>query len=190
MKKKKDYINLLPPEEKKPARVLGKWSLFTAVFVLVWLVVYGLQIKQLLGLRSQLNTLVEKKLALQQQLAVMHKELGIALPAGMSPEKAAVIESIMSERVRWSEVFNQFAMMVPKGLWFDSLEGSTAGKAEIKIRGGAFSYLSVAEFMLAMEKSPYFEKPQLLFAQKAVVQGRDVVAFEIACGIKKAQGAR
>jgi Tfp pilus assembly protein PilN len=190
MKKTKNYINLLPPEEKKPVRALSKWSLFTAVFVLAWLVVFGLQLKQLLGLRSQLHTLGQKKQALQQQLTAIHKELGIALPAGMSPEKAAVIESILSERVRWSEVFNQFAMMVPKGLWFDSLEGSTIGNAEIRIRGGAFSYLSVAEFMLAMEKSPYFEKPQLLSAQKAVVQGRDVVAFEISCGIKKAQGAR
>lgn len=190
MKKTKDYINLLPPEEKKPGRVGGKRSLFTALFVLAWLVVFGLQLKELLVSRARLNTLIAKKQALQQELATIHKELGIALPAGMSPEKAAVIETILSERVRWSEVFNQFAMMVPKGLWFDSLEGSTMGKAEIKIRGGAFSYLSVAEFMLAMEKSPYFEKPQLLFAQKAVVQGRDVIAFEIACGIKKAQGAR
>jgi Tfp pilus assembly protein PilN len=190
MKKKKDYINLLPPEEKKPGRVVGKGSLFAALFVLAWLVVCGLQMKELLVLRARQNTLVVKKRALQQQLAAIHKELGIALPAGMSPEKAAVIQTILSERVLWSEVFKQFAIMVPKGLWFDSLEGSSAGKAEIKVRGGAFSYLSVAEFMLAMEKSPYFEKPQLLFAQKAVVQGKDVVAFEIACGIKKAQGAR
>jgi Tfp pilus assembly protein PilN len=190
MKKTKDYINLLPPEEKKPRRIASTWSVFAAVFVLAWLVIFGMQMKQFLGLRQQLITLGVKKQALQQQLAAIHKELGITLPAGMSPEKAAVIESILSERVRWSEVFNQFALMVPKGLWFDSLEGSTAGKAEIKIRGGAFSYLSVAEFMLSMEKSPYFDKPQLLSAQKAVVQGRDVVAFEISCGIKKVQEAR
>lgn len=190
MKKKKDYINLLPPEEKKPGRVVSMGSLFTALFVLAWLVVLGLQMKQLLVLRSRLSTLTVKKELLQQELTALHKELGITLPAGVNPEKQAVIQTILSERVLWSEVFKQFAMMVPKGLWFDSLEGSAAGKAEIKVRGGAFNYLSVAEFMLAMEKSSYFEKPQLMFAQKAVVQGRDVVAFEIVCGIKKAPGAR
>jgi hypothetical protein len=40
-----------------------------------------------------------------------------------------------------------------------------------------------------MEQSAYFEKPQLSYAQKAVVKGREVVAFEITSGIKRAQGA-
>lgn len=190
MKKTKDYINLLPPEGKKPGCAVSKGALVLALFVLGWLAVLGWQMKQMLDLRSRLNTLSIKKQALQQQLAAIHQELGLTLPAGTSPEKAAVIQTILSERVLWSEVFRQFAMMVPKGLWFDSLEGSAVGKAEIKVRGGAFNYLTVAEFMLAMEKSPYFEKPQLMFAQKAVVQGKDVVAFEIVCGIKKAQGGR
>jgi hypothetical protein len=44
--------------------------------------------------------------------------------------------------------------------------------------------------MLAMEKSPYFEKPQLMFVQKAAVKGQETVGFEIVCGIKKTPGAR
>jgi hypothetical protein len=75
-------------------------------------------------------------------------------------------------------------------LWFDSLEGTASERAEIRIRGGAFNYLSVAEFMLVMEKSGYFENPQLAYAQKAVVQGQDVIGFEIICGIKRARGMR
>jgi hypothetical protein len=43
----------------------------------------------------------------------------------------------------------------------------------------------VAEFMLSMEKSAFFEKPQLVYAQKAVVQGQDVIGFEILCIIKR-----
>ncbi len=160
------------------------------LFTAVWLALFGWQLKQTLDLRPRLDALTAKRQALQQQLTDLNKELGITVAPGTSPEKASLIQSILSERVLWSEVFKQFSLMVPKGLWFDSLEGSSEGKAQIKIRGGAFTYASVAEFMLAAEKSPNFEKPQLVYAQKTTVQGRDVIAFEIVFGIKKIQGAR
>ena len=188
MKKTKDYINLLPLEEKRPRRAFGKAAIASGAFALVWLIVFGLQAKQVMDLRSRAAALTIKKQTLQDQLARIYKDLGIALPPGTSPEKAWLIQNILSERVLWSEVFRQFSMIVPKGMWFDSLEGSSAGKAEIKIRGGTFNYQTVAEFMLAMEKTPYFAKPQLIFAQKAVLQGRETVGFEIICGIKKVQG--
>jgi len=107
------------------------------------------------------------------------------LATQLDQQQAALINSLLQERVLWSEVFKQFSFIVPKGLWFDNLEGNTDGRAEIKIKGGAFNYLSVAEFMLSMEKSAFFEKPQLVYAQKAVVQGQDVIGFEILCIIKR-----
>ena len=190
MKKSKDYINLLPAEEKAPRRAANKTAIIAGLFVLVWLAVFGWQAKQFLDLRSTLASRTMKKEMLQQQLAGIFKDLGIALPAGTSPEKAWLIQNLLSERVLWSEVFKQFSLIVPPGMWFDSLEGTSAGKAQIKIRGGAFTYPTVSTFLLAMEKSPYFEKPQLLSAQKAVVQGRETVGFEIVCGIKKSPGAQ
>jgi Tfp pilus assembly protein PilN len=123
------------------------------------------------------------------QVTTLQQELGIAGPAGPNSEKASLIKNLLGERVLWSQVFKQFSRMVPIGMWFDSLEGTAALKAEIKIKGGAVSYQTISDFMLAMERSSYFEKPQLTFAQKAVVQGRDVIGFEIVCGIKKAQGS-
>ena len=99
-----------------------------------------------------------------------------------------MIQNILSERVLWSDVFKEFSIIVPKGLWFDSLEGSSVGKAAIRIRGGAFNYRTVSEFMLAMEKSAYFEKPQLIFMQKAIQQSQETVGFEITCGIKTRGG--
>jgi Tfp pilus assembly protein PilN len=92
--------------------------------------------------------------------------------------------------VLWSEVFKQLSLIVPKGLWFDYLEGIADGTTRIKIKGGAFSYLSIADFMLSMEKSGYFERSQLSYAQKVLVQGQDVVGFEIICGMKKEQVAQ
>jgi hypothetical protein len=187
MKMVKDYINLLPREEKRAADPGGTTKVLLIIFVLAWGGAFGWQGKQAWDVKEHMKSLAWKKQALLQQLEAMYKELGITAPAGagMGQQRSAIIYTLLGERVLWSEVFKQFSRTVPKGLWFDNLEGSTAGRAEIKIKGGAFNYLSVAEFMLAMEKSNYFERPQLLYAQKNVVQGQDVIGFEIICGIKK-----
>ncbi len=190
MKRKKDYINLLPPEKKKAKRTFSRITIGAGLFILAWLVVFGWQAKHISDLRSSERSLAAKKQTLQQQLAFMYQDFGIALPAGTSPEKAWLIQNLLSERVLWSEVFKQFSLIVPRGLWFDNLEGSAAGKAEIKIRGGALTYRTVSEFMQAMEKSPYFEKPQLIFAQKTALQGQEVIGFEIVSGVKKMKGTQ
>lgn len=181
----KDYINLLPREEKTASGRTSTGTLLLILYALLWLGVFAWQAKQAWDLKKQLAALGLKKQELFTQLEAIHKELGLVVPAGSSPEKAALIHNLLGERVLWSEVFKRFAHIVPKGMWFESLEGSTGGRAEIKVKGGAFNYLSVAEFMRAMEKSGYFERPQLLYAQKAVVQGQDVVGFEIVCEIRK-----
>src|SRR5574337_1069310 len=189
MKPVKDYINLLPQKEKGPSLITSKGQIAAALFLLAWLGLFGWQAKQQWDLKNRLAILAAQKKALQQQADMARKELGITA-AGADPTNNALVQSLLEERVLWSEVFRQFSQIVPKGLWFDSLEGNTAGKAEIKIKGNAFNYLSIAEFMLAMEKSGYFNNPQLFYAQKSAVQGQEVVGFEIVSGIKKQEGAR
>ena len=44
--------------------------------------------------------------------------------------------------------------------------------------------------MSAMDRSGYFTNPQLSYAQKSVVQGQEVVGFEIISGIRKNRGAQ
>ena len=188
MKIVKDYINLLPGEDKKTGNAfrISKTTAAAAVFVFAWAFAFGWQAWQQWTLQQRLAPLTEKRQALQRELEAAQKELGLSVTAGMGQEKAALVNRILGDRVLWSEVFKQFSRLVPKGLWFDSLEGGSADRAEIRIRGGAFTYVSVSEFMLSLEKSGYFEKPQLMFAQKTVVQRQEVVGYEIVCGIRKA----
>jgi Tfp pilus assembly protein PilN len=190
MKSAKDYINMLPQEEKKSFSFAAWGILLVLAFILVWLGLIGWQVRQYRLLHNRMTTLSAQRQSLVLQADALRKELAIASPSGMTRDKAALIQDILQERVLWSEVFKQLSRIVPTGLWFDYLEGIADGKAEIKIKGGAFSYLSIADFMASMEKSGYFEHPQLSYAQKSVVQGQDIVGFEIICGIKKSQGAR
>jgi Tfp pilus assembly protein PilN len=185
----KDYINLLPPEEKKSSLIMSRGGLVALLFVLVWIGMFGWQAKRYWEADRRLATLQGQRQALQKQANVMLKELGIATTAGSNPERAALVQNLLDDRVLWSEVFKQFSQIVPRGLWFDGLEGNTTGTVEIKIRGGAFTYIAVAEFISAMDRSGYFENPHLSYAQKAVVQGQEVVRFEIISGVKKNRGA-
>lgn len=168
---------------------MSRWGLLAILFTLVWLGLFGWQVKRHWDVDHRLTALLGQRQALRQQADVVLKELGIAA-AGSSPERAALIQSLLDDRVLWSEVFKQFSQIVPRGLWFDGLEGKTTGKVEIRIKGSAFTYLAVADFMSAMDKSGYFASPQLSYAQKSVVQGQEIVGFEIVSGIKKKQGAQ
>jgi Tfp pilus assembly protein PilN len=168
---------------------MGRGGLLAILFTLVWLGLFGWQVNRQWEADRRLSTLLGQRLALRQQANVVLKELGIAA-GGSSPERVALVQSLLDDRVLWSEVFKQFSQIVPRGLWFDGLEGNTAGKVEIRIRGGAFTYLAVADFMSAMDKSGYFANPQLSYAQKSVIQGQEVVGFEIISGIRKKQGAQ
>lgn len=191
MKPTKDYINLLPQEKKKPSLFATKGFLLVLLFILVWLGVLGQQAWQYWTLLDRLATQDAQKQGLQQQADLLRKELAVVSPTGMTKDKAALIQDILKERVQWSAVFKHLSILVPEGLWFDYLEGIADGKAEIKVKGGAFNYFSISDLMLSMERSEYFVDPQLSYAQKVVVQGQDVVGFEIICGMNKEQeGAR
>jgi len=188
MKTAKEYINLLPRKEKSPVRMPEAWRLGGVLFLLLWLVLFGVKAKQWWDVRAQLRTLEPQQARLEQELSAMRKSLG--LTAGAGAEQTVLIQSLLKERVLWSEVFQQFSRIIPRGVWFDGLEGTSVDKPQIRIRGGAFNYRLISDFMLAMEQTEYFDKPELMFAQKAVVQGHDAVGFEIRCGVKNTQGAR
>jgi Tfp pilus assembly protein PilN len=189
MKVIKDYINLLPQDETNSSPSASRGILLIILVSLLLLGVFGWQVKQLGVLKGRLATLTTQKQALQQQGDAIRKTLGIS-PGTMGLGKAALIKNLLRERVVWSKVFKELSLIVPKGLWFDSLEGVGGDKAEMKIKGGAFTYTAVSEFMVSMQKTGYFEAPQLSYAQKVVVRGKDVVGFEIICGMTKTQGAR
>jgi Tfp pilus assembly protein PilN len=187
MKRQNDYINLLPRAERKPSLVASTGFLVSLAFVVAWLAVFGWQAKKQHDLKEKLAILNARKQVLSRLLTAERRELGLA-GAGLSLKKLSLIKELLGERVLWSEVFQQFSQIVPRGVWFDSLEGNADGTAGITIKGGAYTYAVVSTFMLALQKTAFFENPQLVFAQKTKVQGRDVVGFEIVCGVKKAQG--
>ncbi len=185
MKIVKDQINLLPIEEKRDSPFLKNGYLLGIVVLLGWIAAFGVQFKREWDVKQELVSLTEQKQKLFPELSRLEKEFGPASDLAKKRQKEALVEDFLTERVLWSEVFKQFSRLVPKGLWFDNLEGSSSGKTEIKIKGGALNYSALSQFMLSLEASGYFINPQLRFAQKVTVKGRDLVNYEILCETKR-----
>lgn len=185
MKTAKEYINLLPRKEKGPIAAPNIRTAGTALVLVFWLVLFGVKAKQWWDVRQKLGVLAPQQVSLERDLAALRASLGLTTGS----EQGALIRSLLKKRVLWSEVFQQFARIIPRGVWFDSLEGTSADAAEVRIRGGAYDYRLISDFMLSMERTEYFVKPELMFAQKTVVQGHDVISFEIRCGVRRTQGA-
>ncbi|MDH4163658.1 MAG: PilN domain-containing protein [Nitrospirota bacterium] len=190
MKRPKDYINLMPKAAPTPRRVPGPAAVAGALFVLGWAAAFGWQWKEQLDLRERLAFESLTKQERLRQLDALYRELGIAGPGGVSAERATLIIGLMNERVEWSEVFRQFSLIAPAGLWFDSVEGKAGERAEITIRGGALTYATVSDFLRSMQKTGYFLTPQLVYAQKIRIQGQDAIGFEILSAIRKGKGAK
>lgn len=188
MKTAKEYINLLPRKEKQPVQPMNALLVGAALFLLVWIGLFGLKAIQLRRLSADLSSRELQQHHLEQELADLSNKLGLTPEQGSSLNKPALVQRLLKERVLWSQVFQQFSRIVPQGVWFDTLEGSSIGDAKVQIRGDAFDYRLISDFMLGMEHSGYFEKPELVFAQKALVQDHDVIEFEIHCCVKKSQG--
>ena len=191
MKTVKELVDLLPAKEKKTAKALSPWLVAGTLFVLVLTYpAFGLKAKQWMDLQARLESLMPQKQVLERQLAgdSCRARVDCGIGGRRQYRAGSTDPEPLKDRVLWSDVFQQFSLIIPHGVWFDSLEGSSVGEAEIKIRGGAFNYRLISDFMLAMEQSGYFEKPELVYAQKSTLQGRDVVGFEIHCGVKKSQG--
>lgn len=187
MKPSKDYINLMPKAQPKPRRIElpGPAAAVAALFVLGWAAAFGLQWKEQRNQQERLAALVATKQELVRQLDALYRELGITGSAGATTDRAALVLSLMNERVEWSEVFRQFSLIAPPGLWFDSVDGKAAARPEISIRGGALNYRIVTDFLRAMEKTGYFLSPQLLSARRIEIQGRETIGFEILSAIRK-----
>lgn len=182
----KEYINLLPArEDSKAGRPISKILLLIMVFTLAWAGILGWQSYSIGELKKQTGAIAAKRQQFDQEAAALRQALGIT---DSGTDTFAVINTVLKERVPWSSVFKEFSNIVPQGLWFDLLEGSAGDRREIRIKGGAFNYRSITEFMVAMEKSGFFQNPQLSYAQKVMVQGREVVGFEILCILKKNDG--
>ncbi|MHB1382363.1 MAG: PilN domain-containing protein, partial [Thermoleophilia bacterium] len=117
-------------------------------------------------------------------------------------EKQVQVGNLELQRHKWSRTLDDIAFVVPDDIWFKDIQGQVpwlqvnpaesglAGERGdhhfiIEGRTNAESMPSVAIFMVRLGLIPSLEKVELIFAEKILEDGREVIQFEIGASLKQ-----
>lgn len=117
-------------------------------------------------------------------------------------DKQVQVGTLELSRHKWSRTLDDIAFVVPDDIWFKDIQGqvpwlqvnlaesSAAAGGEdynfiIEGRTGADSMPSVAIFMVRLGLIPSLENVELIFAEKILEDGREVIKFEIGASLKQ-----
>jgi type IV pilus assembly protein PilN len=117
-------------------------------------------IKNLEAIIGEVNQLDKQKQRLLAQLAVIDK-----------------LEKGKRGPVR---VLDEMSSSIPKRVWITSFREQAGA---LSMTGSAVDNADIAEFMRALQKTPYFTEVNLKFANADVKDGATVYNFEISCKV-------
>lgn len=117
-------------------------------------------------------------------------------------DKQVQVGMLELSRHKWSRTLDDIAFVVPDDIWFKDIQGQVpwlqvnpadAGMATgggehdfvIEGRTNGDSMPSVAIFMVRLGLIPSLEKVELIFAEKILEDGREVIKFEIGASLKQ-----
>ena len=184
-----ERINLLPEElrtvDKRPFYVVASLSLILYISFLY--LVGNAQKADITMFQAIRYGLLQQTAFLSRQDA-KHKEIIERIKVTEAKKKAiearaGLVKKISDERIQWSDPMYELSTLVPEGLWLSGISSSDimAGDKKskrISVNGMALSSSLIANFMGALEASPYFEGVSLTYVQNAEFKGRQGFSFE------------
>ncbi len=182
-------IDLLPKEERVRRRrapkvpavkvrvpvrggtVVGIGVALIVVFAMIFFYIQQtMEVKRLTseisGMRAELRELAQEVKMVQE---LTEKQDNIKLWLG-------VIEELNKNRFLRAHLLDELATLLPEYSWLSALIESDLG---LTIEGRAFSNLIVADLMLKLMRSPYFQNVDLSFIKRGAVHGHDVMDFKL-----------
>lgn len=192
-------INLLSERERKKSKdrhsPIGMPSiprLPSATFVsspllagvLLFLVLAG-AVYMYIGQGRQIDSL-EERIDLARQDSTRYSRAIAKIREIESTQSAIVqriqaIQSVDQGRFRWPHVLQEVSRSLPENTWLTSVTkgDDVTGPDAIEITGVTFSNLTLTQFMLDLESSPYLERVSLIGSTRSSVQGTDVTSFAL-----------
>jgi type IV pilus assembly protein PilN len=95
----------------------------------------------------------------------------------------AVIEKLEKGKRGPVRVLDEMSASIPKRVWLNSFREQGGALA---MTGSAVDNADIAEFIRALQKTPYFTEVNLKFANADVKDGATVYNFEISCKVNYA----
>jgi len=153
------HINLLPWREEERKRKKNEfYSIVGAALVIMALVV--------LATHAYVAGLIDYQISrnnyLKQEIVLVEKKIREIEDLEKKKEqlisRMRIIERLQGNRPEVVHLFDELAKIIPEGLYIVSL---TQTGRDVLIKGTAQSNARVSAFMRALEKSDWFEQPQL-----------------------------
>jgi Tfp pilus assembly protein PilN len=193
-------INLLPKEYQKRGFQfsLGKTGVYAiagaAGVVLLLIGVTFYQVHQLDKLEANISRAKERAAMLQKDIRVVEALEDVKQKI---TRRMAAVERLDRNRSVWTRLLEDLSSNVPEFVWLHRLdetsEGSTAvkdttaadpSKAQVKpaeIEGHAFTLNSVANFMINLMRSDYFDHIELVSTNEVELEGHKAYNFLVKC---------
>lgn len=185
-----ERINLLP-EELKVVRK-GPFYLFAVTSILIYIIIlYSIYH----GRAVNTSRLTAEKASLQQEISLLktqdakYKEIleKINITEARKKEveeKVKLVTSISEGKIPWTDSLYELSNIIPQGVWLSSLSSidTNIGDRKVKgmkLNGMALSSAIVADFMAAIDTSPYFEGAAMTYAQKMDYNKMEAFSFEL-----------
>jgi Tfp pilus assembly protein PilN len=111
----------------------------------------------------------------------------LALEAKIDDLRAreSLLQSLEAREVPWSEMLVDLARRTPRDAWLaNAAVNAGTSPLGLGLQGSAMSYTSVATFMTALTRSPYYSDVDLQAAQRATIGTTSVVQFGLTLNMR------
>lgn len=178
-------INLLPGEERRrrpgtPVSLkAGDLVVPLAVLVATALVVAGTALSQYTraeGLQRSIAKVDAESRALAPQIERVNR---LAQERAELDLRLGIIAKLQKGRTQSVRLMDELARCIPEHMWVNAVEQADA--ASLSVEGTTFSNLVVSDLMSRLERSPLFASVELGVAERATIEGHDVVRFKVTC---------
>ncbi len=202
-------INLLPKEMRRPSGLgLPKSALIgagVAVSVLVLLaIITGYQMYRLNGIDDQITEVRRQADRMREDIILVDRLVDVKTKI---LARLAAIEKLDRDRESWAMILDELSNRVPDFLWLTAFRpaapkgaahpgrissstaaqptDSTAGsKPHLAIEGYSFTLNGLANFLMELNSSDYFDELQLDFAKLIKLDEQKAYSFSLRCRLE------
>jgi len=173
----KDSISLLPQEVrmersmKKRAKGLYFLGILLA-FILI--VISGIFLEKIYNKESYLNKLKKRTSSIKDRADELEKMM----------KKIQITKARSDARGSVLNMFYEIYRVISPDIYLSSI--SFDGKHSVTLRGSSKVMAEVFKFVNELEKSDYFDNVKTKYVSKNLVEGQEIVEFEITCPLSAA----
>jgi type IV pilus assembly protein PilN len=178
-------INLLAKKvSKKKAGAIQHLAIGAAVIVLAVLALTWVWVDQNTKI-AKLRADIAKQQAEKDRLKNVNEEKArFEKEKGELERKLAIITKLQKERIVPVHLLDELtrAIDTPTPVWLTSYAYAAGG---VTLDGFSLSHEALRPLVDSLEQSPYYKGVELLFSERADIQGREVYRFSIKAGVEQ-----